>query len=61
MKEFCMSVSCDKESLIKEAGKLKKNSFHFHRMAVTNVKIFLQKLKPSAMKDRDYYSSKQLF
>ena len=42
MKEFCMSVSCDKESLIKEAASSKKNSFHFHRMAVTSVKIFFK-------------------
>ena len=30
-------------------------------MAVTSIKISLKRLKPSAMKDRDYYSSKELF
>ena len=61
MKEFCMSVSCDKESLVKDAASSKTNSFDLYRMAVTTIKIFFKRLKPSAMKERDYYSSKQLF
>ena len=56
-----MSVSCDKESLKKDAACSRTDSFDFHRIAVTSIKISLKRLKPSAMKDRDYYSSKKLF
>ena len=59
MKEFCMS--CDKESLIKVAARSRTDSFDFHRMALTSIKILFKRLKSSAMKDRDYYSSKDLF
>ena len=61
MKEFCMSVSCDKQSLKKDTACARTDSFDFHRIAVTSIKISLKRLKPSAMKDRDYYSSKKLF
>ena len=59
MKEFCMS--CDKESLIKVAARSRTDSFDFHRMALTSIKILFKRLKSSVMKDRDYYSSKDLF
>ena len=55
MKDFSMSVSCDKESLIKDAASSKTNSFDFHRMAVTSIKIFFKRLNSKG------YSSKQLF
>ena len=61
MKEFSMSVSCDKESLIKDATCSETDLFDFHRMAVTSIKIIYKSLKPIVMKDRYYYSSKELF
>ena len=60
MKEFCMSVSCDKQSLKKDTACARTDSFDFHRIAVTSIKISFKRLKPSAMKDGDYYSSKKI-
>ena len=60
MKEFWMSVSCDKQSLKKDTACARTDSFDFHRIAVTSIKISFKRLKPSAMKDGDYYSSKKI-
>ena len=61
MKEFCMSTSCYKESLIKDANCPRTDLVSFHRMVLTGMKISLKRLKPSVMNHTDYYSPKKMF